>query len=252
MDKELFLDEIKENIKYHQEHHNLTQLTYQSTMKFLIDRFFKDISLEDVIVNELHFIREASRKLDELTRCVDWKRKGDKREGKWEEEHALLRWLLTLEHFLSVCFVPNEEYVGLIGSIMSVFQASKDKNKEISFWCLNSIEHAASKRTMKVDDLLTSGVVDISLEEIQQPTINDEMEFVFWGVFESISSRLKGKGGDGMEEAKRKVTKMEMFEKLEEEGYEDIVISFLEVFKFLDENNFNGLPFDISDYFVNS
>ncbi|KAH7831001.1 uncharacterized protein MONOS_16098 [Monocercomonoides exilis] len=65
--KELFLDEIKEIIEYHQEHHNLTQLAYQSAWQFLIKRFIRNKSYED-IVNELHFAREASRELEELSK----------------------------------------------------------------------------------------------------------------------------------------------------------------------------------------
>eukprot|EP00770_Monocercomonoides_exilis_P009273 MONOS_9227.1-p1 / transcript=MONOS_9227.1 / gene=MONOS_9227 / organism=Monocercomonoides_exilis_PA203 / gene_product=unspecified product / transcript_product=unspecified product / location=Mono_scaffold00373:2016-2756(-) / protein_length=210 / sequence_SO=supercontig / SO=protein_coding / is_pseudo=false len=38
IDEELYLDEITEIIKYHQEHHNLTQLAYQSAWQFLINR----------------------------------------------------------------------------------------------------------------------------------------------------------------------------------------------------------------------
>ncbi|KAH7819736.1 uncharacterized protein MONOS_17892 [Monocercomonoides exilis] len=70
IEQELYLNEIKDIVKYHQEHHNLTQLAYQYAWEFLINRLLCDNSLEDVVVNELHFAREAARELEELTRSL--------------------------------------------------------------------------------------------------------------------------------------------------------------------------------------
>ncbi|KAH7827994.1 uncharacterized protein MONOS_17235 [Monocercomonoides exilis] len=49
--KELYLNEIKTIIEYHQEHHNLTRLAYQSAW------------------------REVAGELEDLLKCMDWKRK---------------------------------------------------------------------------------------------------------------------------------------------------------------------------------
>ncbi|KAH7826221.1 uncharacterized protein MONOS_8319 [Monocercomonoides exilis] len=70
IEKELFLDDMTEIMKYHQEHRNLTRLAYQSAWQFLINRLFTDKRLEDMIVNELHFGREASRELEELSKSI--------------------------------------------------------------------------------------------------------------------------------------------------------------------------------------
>eukprot|EP00770_Monocercomonoides_exilis_P006452 MONOS_6417.1-p1 / transcript=MONOS_6417.1 / gene=MONOS_6417 / organism=Monocercomonoides_exilis_PA203 / gene_product=unspecified product / transcript_product=unspecified product / location=Mono_scaffold00202:8837-9448(-) / protein_length=183 / sequence_SO=supercontig / SO=protein_coding / is_pseudo=false len=59
VEQELYLDKTIEIIKYHQEHYNLTRLAYQPAWQFLIFRFCKDKSLEELIANELHFAREA-------------------------------------------------------------------------------------------------------------------------------------------------------------------------------------------------
>ncbi|KAH7817052.1 uncharacterized protein MONOS_18167 [Monocercomonoides exilis] len=86
--QELYLKEIKEISEYQKEHRNLTRLRY-------------DRSLEDVIVNELHFGREAARELEELTRNMDWKKKEGEEMNKEEakEELTLVRWLETLNNF---------------------------------------------------------------------------------------------------------------------------------------------------------
>ncbi|KAH7827005.1 uncharacterized protein MONOS_17350 [Monocercomonoides exilis] len=145
-DKELHLNKITEIIKYHQEHHNLTQLAYQSAWRLLVNRLWVDNCLEEVIVNELHFVREAARELEELSKCVDWTRK-DKENGGKEEK--------------------------------------KELNKE---------------------------------------------------------------GDDEMEEEERKATKRKVLEKMEEEGYEDAVASFHEIFDFLKGEFGPDLSFHISDY----
>ncbi|KAH7817397.1 uncharacterized protein MONOS_14354 [Monocercomonoides exilis] len=79
IEQKLYFNEIKEIIGYHQEHHNLTQLAYQSAWQFLIFRLYPDKSLNEVIMNELHFVEEARRKIEELTRNMDWKRKKERK-----------------------------------------------------------------------------------------------------------------------------------------------------------------------------
>ncbi|KAH7815548.1 uncharacterized protein MONOS_18318 [Monocercomonoides exilis] len=61
MKREMYLNKIKAIIEYHQEHHNLTRLAYQSTWQFLVARLECDKSLGDAIINALHFTREAAR-----------------------------------------------------------------------------------------------------------------------------------------------------------------------------------------------
>eukprot|EP00770_Monocercomonoides_exilis_P014940 MONOS_14886.1-p1 / transcript=MONOS_14886.1 / gene=MONOS_14886 / organism=Monocercomonoides_exilis_PA203 / gene_product=unspecified product / transcript_product=unspecified product / location=Mono_scaffold01097:12673-14214(-) / protein_length=297 / sequence_SO=supercontig / SO=protein_coding / is_pseudo=false len=73
--QELYLKEITEIIKNHQEHHNLTQLAYHLK----------------VIVNELHFGREAARELEELTRNMDWKKKEEKMNKEEAKEVLIIR-----------------------------------------------------------------------------------------------------------------------------------------------------------------
>ncbi|KAH7829778.1 uncharacterized protein MONOS_2040 [Monocercomonoides exilis] len=64
-----------EIIRYHQEHHNLSRLTYQCTWEFLTFRLWVDYGLNGKVVNKLHFVREATRELEDLSKSVDWKKK---------------------------------------------------------------------------------------------------------------------------------------------------------------------------------
>ncbi|KAH7822229.1 uncharacterized protein MONOS_11671 [Monocercomonoides exilis] len=227
IERDLYLNEMKEIIQYHEKHHNLTRLAYQSAWWFLIILSFNDQKTIEVIVDELHFEREAARELDELMQSVDWKKKEEeevKEKGK-NEELVFKRWLQMFEHFFITCRKWNEECPGLIESIVRVLQAAKDYRREICKTCIYLLRSSAENRAVKVDALLKSGAIDAVLEEIQQPTLDEEMTFECKKFFQLISVCLKIKEIDEKEEAKKKVIKMEIFDKLEEEGYEDIIIS---------------------------
>ncbi|KAH7821193.1 uncharacterized protein MONOS_18641 [Monocercomonoides exilis] len=230
--RELYLNEIKEIIKFHQKHHNLTQLAYQSAWKFLIKEFFIDKSLEEVITNELHFAREAGRELEELTKCVDWKiGKGKEREKETKEELTLIRWLEVDENYFRRCESKNEEYVGLIRSIVKLFRAAKDNYGNIYKKCILSFEKVVHKGFMNVDYLLKGGAIDAVLEEMHRPTLNKKMIGEIFDFLESISEEIKDKNIFERKEEKRKIMKRNLFEKMEEEGYEDILISFHKGFR---------------------
>ncbi|KAH7816323.1 uncharacterized protein MONOS_8994 [Monocercomonoides exilis] len=193
--KELYLNEIKEIIQYHQEHHNLTRLAYQSAWGFLIYRLDNDKSLNEVIVNELHFGREAARELEELTRNVDWKKKEEengKRRREAKEEIALMRWIVTLKIYFLCCRLRNEEFVEILSRIVRVFRAAKENYGGFRNQCISSLKRAAGNKVVKIDDLLKSGAIDVVLERIQWPTLDDGMIFLY-GIFHAspfISSHL--------------------------------------------------------------
>ncbi|KAH7823077.1 uncharacterized protein MONOS_8368 [Monocercomonoides exilis] len=152
IDKELYLNEMKEIIQYHREHRNLTYLAHQSTWRFLISRLFQDRSLGQVIMNELHFGRVAVRELEELRGNVDWKRKEEEKEERRKDkkkELVILRWLGTLEEYF-LCFkLWNAEFVWLIGSMTRLFRASRDNYGEISEQCFALFKRTTDLKQLK-------------------------------------------------------------------------------------------------------
>eukprot|EP00770_Monocercomonoides_exilis_P016183 MONOS_16134.1-p1 / transcript=MONOS_16134.1 / gene=MONOS_16134 / organism=Monocercomonoides_exilis_PA203 / gene_product=unspecified product / transcript_product=unspecified product / location=Mono_scaffold01521:1201-2481(-) / protein_length=345 / sequence_SO=supercontig / SO=protein_coding / is_pseudo=false len=167
MEPKLFLNETKDIIKYHQEHHNLTRLAYQSAWEFLICRLWSQKSLEDAIIDELHFCREAERELKELMKCVDWKRKEEIEKGKeTKEEIHLVGWLRTLKIYLEYSGLHGKEQVDLINLVIQIFQESNADQIEIRTWCMSIFRGAAGCRAVKIKDLLESGAADVILEEI--------------------------------------------------------------------------------------
>eukprot|EP00770_Monocercomonoides_exilis_P008909 MONOS_8864.1-p1 / transcript=MONOS_8864.1 / gene=MONOS_8864 / organism=Monocercomonoides_exilis_PA203 / gene_product=unspecified product / transcript_product=unspecified product / location=Mono_scaffold00347:10654-12085(-) / protein_length=327 / sequence_SO=supercontig / SO=protein_coding / is_pseudo=false len=147
--KEIFKNEIKEIVYYQQEHRNLTHLAYQSAWMFLICGFPKVDSSEEVIVNELHFGREARREIEDLSKCIDWKRKEE--ENGRIEVHIIERWLDVIDNYLTSCELWNEELAGLINCIVQVLRASRDNHKDIRNRCFDILRCAAENRNVEID-----------------------------------------------------------------------------------------------------
>ncbi|KAH7815485.1 uncharacterized protein MONOS_18314 [Monocercomonoides exilis] len=246
--EELYLDEIKEIIQHHQKRHNLTHLSYQSAWQFMINRFHKGESLEEMIVNELHFMKEAAKELEELEKCVDWKRY--KEENGRIEVHIIWRWLYNIDHCFLLCKLWNEETTKLIRSIVELYREAKDYYRDICNGCAYLLRKAEEKRVVNVEILLKKGAIDCILEGMVQSSLDNLITRNCLHFFLSISKRLKEKTTDNAEEAKRKASKRKISEKMEDEGYKDIIVSFLGIFSFLYKND-NNLSLDISDYFVN-
>ncbi|KAH7819267.1 uncharacterized protein MONOS_2876 [Monocercomonoides exilis] len=248
VEQELYLNEIREIFKYHQEHHNLTRLSYQSVWEFLFCRLFYDGDLEDIILNELHLVREATRELEELSKCIDWKKNEDKMK-EMKDESVLGRWISTLNIYFRECQIRKKEHVVLIGCIVQMLRAAKDNHREICEKCIELLITVSYNTTVEIEDLLKSGAVDAFLGEIIRfdlikSPVDDYLQF-----FENVCERLKNVNKKENEETKRKETKRKVFDRLEEEGYEDCIILFICC---IVEEEYRNIFFvqRIEDYFV--
>ncbi|KAH7818909.1 uncharacterized protein MONOS_1718 [Monocercomonoides exilis] len=101
-----------------------------------------------------------------------------------------------------------------------------------------------------VYDLLKGGVFDLISDEMQKRTFEDVIARNCFEFLLALSKRLDIEYDDEGEEMKRKATKKEVFEKMEEEGYEDIITSYCEALLDLYENYYTELSLIISDYFI--
>eukprot|EP00770_Monocercomonoides_exilis_P009370 MONOS_9325.1-p1 / transcript=MONOS_9325.1 / gene=MONOS_9325 / organism=Monocercomonoides_exilis_PA203 / gene_product=unspecified product / transcript_product=unspecified product / location=Mono_scaffold00381:128-1239(-) / protein_length=345 / sequence_SO=supercontig / SO=protein_coding / is_pseudo=false len=251
MQKQYF-NEIKEIIKYHHEHRNLSRLAYWCAWKFLIDRLFFDVSVEEVIVNDLHFARETAREIEDLSKYVDWRReKEEERVNETKEEILLMEWLRKLVFFFRSCGMWNEEFAALIESIVRVLRAAKDKHGDFFGKCIYVLYVAIGDKDIKIDCLLKGGAIDAFLEEIHQLTFNQNIVRKSLMFFLDLSEKLKKKTKGEVEEAKRKELKKQLFRMLEEEGYEDVIESLYGFIYFAKEKNDRELSLNISDYNVN-
>eukprot|EP00770_Monocercomonoides_exilis_P003084 MONOS_3063.1-p1 / transcript=MONOS_3063.1 / gene=MONOS_3063 / organism=Monocercomonoides_exilis_PA203 / gene_product=unspecified product / transcript_product=unspecified product / location=Mono_scaffold00068:92313-93235(-) / protein_length=289 / sequence_SO=supercontig / SO=protein_coding / is_pseudo=false len=249
--KELYLNELKEIIEHQQKHRNLTSLAYQSAWQFFIYRFYANGFLEDTIANELHFGREAARELEDLIKCVDSKRNTKENGGKEAKEVLLMwRWLYAIYDYLPMCELWNEELVGLLGSIVKLFRAAKDNYPDFRDDCLITFGRTAENTAVEIGAFLKSGAIGLFLEEVKQSTLEDEIMWNCLNFFLNISKRLKEKEEDEKKEEERKDKKRKIFERMEEEGFEDIVESLCDEISIQNEKYYNSFSLNISDYFV--
>ncbi|KAH7821875.1 uncharacterized protein MONOS_2787 [Monocercomonoides exilis] len=250
VEQELFLDKITEIIKYLQEHRNLTRLAYQSVWQFLINQLRNNRSWEYVVANELHFAREAIKELEELSKCVDWKRQKDE-EGvnETKEEIILKRWLKTLLIYFRYCQLRNEEFVKLIGNIAQILRTAKNNFGEICDRCLECFDNSVRNKSVEIEHFLESGAIDVIFEMIVQSNIDLRQNICCLSFIKKLCKRLKEKKASESYEAKRKEVKRKLFEKLEEYGYEDWTIGFNYCFVEEDEDCYFLIE-NLNDYFV--
>ncbi|KAH7823466.1 uncharacterized protein MONOS_17606 [Monocercomonoides exilis] len=246
-----YFEEITEIIEYHQEHHNLTHLAYQSAWMFLIDRLICEKEFGGTVVNKLHFAREAVKELDYLKGCVDWKKR-EKSFIKAKEMWIIQRWNAVLRK----CFNYLQFYDGVdatfVACIINVCEAAKKKYIDMFYEYLSLLKRMDNIKSM--DCLLRGGAVDYFLVNIFQSTFDRELTKFSLNFFSILSKRLNkkkknendqsrfgefvkivsfawnllsGNSEKGSENAKRELAiKMTIFEKLEEEGFEDAILSF--------------------------
>ncbi|KAH7823800.1 uncharacterized protein MONOS_17585 [Monocercomonoides exilis] len=227
--EELYLNKIKEIIEYHQEHRNLTRFAYQSALLFLKDRLNMEEDQWTVIAKEEHFVREVAREMSELMENVDWKKKEEKKTGtKMKDFTIVKRWCSELINFFLCSKVYNEEFVGLIACMTRLCRAAKENYEEITIFCCNDLVNMMRNRPILaiVHDMMEGGAFEFFLEEINRPMLDENSLRLCLMFFIEISSRMKEKEDDEKEEAKRKRLKRHFFERMEEEGFEDAVLSF--------------------------
>ncbi|KAH7822732.1 uncharacterized protein MONOS_17640 [Monocercomonoides exilis] len=267
----LYLNEMTEILKYHQKNHYLTRLAYQSAWVFLISRWTYDKFLNSNVLNELHFVGEATRELEELMKCADWKRKEEEEErGKeTKEELLLLRWLVIIDFYSQKVQIHGEEFVKLTRCIIDLCRAAKGNCREIYRKCYSFFYYYIF-RAESFYYSLCEEVADLILEEMHGPTIDNEVTTLNIDAFYDFLRVLRGKrekknsltsfilfawnwlNGKAKEEIEKENQKVmlyrELCEKMEEEGYEDLIVSFYK--SVFDLAHFRALSKNPNDYFV--
>ncbi|KAH7823333.1 uncharacterized protein MONOS_17597 [Monocercomonoides exilis] len=221
----LYFNEVKEIIKFHQEFHNLTHLAYYSAWKFLIYRFHRQEDLYDTVVYELHFVREAGRELEELVKCVDWKKKEEeKREKEMKYITTIYRWLSTIRRFFSDYVLKEENCFALIACLTRLCRSARENFIYISSLAFKVIKKIADTRQslISVNILVKGGAIDFALEEIQQPTLDTELADECYAFFKKVFRKLREKKYCDIDKAMNKAMRKIIIEKLEEEGFDDI------------------------------
>ncbi|KAH7828889.1 uncharacterized protein MONOS_16356 [Monocercomonoides exilis] len=224
IEQEVYLNEIMKIILNHQEHNNLTRLAYQSAWQFLTQRLSVCGRLEEVIVKELHFAREAANEMEHLIKYVDW----TPNEDKVKKEMVVgfvKRWIAITEKCISRCYSLRFESDEILECLVRLHGASKENHKSVSKECIRVLGNMIFKKSVRVKALLKSGAVEVILEEMRQSAFeNDEIEFCKSFIFQ-LYEALSITPGIVCEEEDLKTIREELYERLEEEGFEDIIVS---------------------------
>ncbi|KAH7816624.1 uncharacterized protein MONOS_18207 [Monocercomonoides exilis] len=220
--KEQYLDEITEIIEYHQEHHNLTRLAYQSAWGFLVDINDPSSELTYKITNKLHFAREATKELDELWKCADGK---EKENDLKNSKHTCIieRWGETIHSFLEKHRDCSETTEHLLLTVFKQMRATRDNYRDIFQKYIIAFKILFQKGRYDARTLLKGGAVEYFLEETYRQTPDHVMCIYIFRFFEYIFEQLNKKATEGSDDMERKIIKREIQEKLEKEGFNDAI-----------------------------
>ncbi|KAH7820053.1 uncharacterized protein MONOS_7572 [Monocercomonoides exilis] len=226
---DLCVNEMVEVIKYHQQHRNLTRLAHQSAWIYLVNHFEPGGILERTCMNELHIAREVAMELEELTKCVDWKKK----KAKWEaqkEAWMIKRWINTVkDKFGFLDFeLRNVERIELYRWISRTCKLAGKNEREISKDCIKLFESKTAGTNTSIDFLLKSEIVEAVFETLLLSTLDEEEAESCLHFFVTLSDGLREKSDYETVEAKRKAIKRKAFDILEERGFEECITSFKE------------------------
>ncbi|KAH7823200.1 uncharacterized protein MONOS_18626 [Monocercomonoides exilis] len=275
--KELCIKEMENIIKYHQWHRNLTQLAYEYAWNFLISRLKYKRSLNIVITKELHFIKEATKEMKELERNANWRiSEGRKYVEEEKEAQLLVSWCYMCFIYFCETKIWEKETFQLISYVVRLCKEAKDIKRWLYEDCVRYLNCIVCDcPNIYVADLLECGAVDYVLEALKQMSLNRSTIHLRLQFFSILSKRLStkideryneltyedikyvivyawnwlcGKQNELRGNEKREMVKRKIFEKLEEEGYEDIVFSFWSNMKIM--NQHSNFHLNFSDFFV--
>ncbi|KAH7824489.1 uncharacterized protein MONOS_17484 [Monocercomonoides exilis] len=229
-ENELCLNKLAEIIKHHQVHQNLTPLAYLSAFRFFMNRVLGSNNSLKEHLDELHFVKEVTKQLEELTKCIDWKQK---KNGvlNTKEVRITKRWCKLLYlYFLSFTH-ETEEITECARCIIRLCKTAKDNYSEVTLLCVELLNLMIFKDGVNVDDLLRVGAVELILDEIHQPTLGNDFTETYLSFFSRLSKRLNRNANEKSDKEKSEIIKRVTFSVLEEDGYEDSLISFNEMLR---------------------
>ncbi|KAH7826960.1 uncharacterized protein MONOS_18594 [Monocercomonoides exilis] len=190
--RELYLNELQEIIKYHQKHQNLTRLAYQSAWMLLTNIFKHESSLLNIIMNELHFAKEARREMEELMGHVDWgKEKEERKNEKKKDMWIAKRWSRTVDKIILDVEFSDEDLIASLACIIRLFRLTRGDKKIFSISFKTTLLIMIIHHNIGVNGLLKSGAFDFLMEKIQKPTMSNEDTNGNLKIFLEISRQLK-------------------------------------------------------------
>ncbi|KAH7832626.1 uncharacterized protein MONOS_13805 [Monocercomonoides exilis] len=174
--------------------------------------------MESAMSMHFGFVEEGRRELEELEKRGNWQRK-ERRVKELKDIHTILRWLKTLnKHFVN--HQPSRERnTRLAAVVVGICRKARVCFVELSLECLVLLEQMNESASLSVCDFVTIEAVDVFLEEITRSVVHTEFLSCCLDFVLLVLDRLREKDKESM--------KQQVLVKLEREGLEDLVNSFL-------------------------
>ncbi|KAH7819340.1 uncharacterized protein MONOS_12007 [Monocercomonoides exilis] len=123
----------------------------------------------------------------------------------------------------------RRDFAGLAARVAGLYEAAKDGKHLMCRKCV-FVFHFMAKPVLWITELsnvlIESGAIACALDcVIRQPLVNEDTTWSCFIMFSLLCFKLRGKAYREFNTAKWKIKKTE-FEKMEEEGYDDIMIGF--------------------------
>ncbi|KAH7819056.1 uncharacterized protein MONOS_17952 [Monocercomonoides exilis] len=221
-EEELHINPIKEIIKQHQRKRYLTHLGYQSAWELISERAHWRQRNDKAILNELNFISEAVKELEELSMHVDWE-KIEESGNKTKEECVIRKWVNMLYIYFFQYKLWNKEHGKAIDCLSKICKAARERNKSIIIGCIQTFEEMTRVPSVNVEALIRCGSVNFAIGEIQKFSFYDNVIRTCLEYIASIKCLLLESLKENRE-MKRTLIR-ETFEMFEEEGFEDMTMS---------------------------
>ncbi|KAH7824606.1 uncharacterized protein MONOS_17494 [Monocercomonoides exilis] len=237
---------LKLIIKNHQQCNNLTHYAYQLAWNCFLKRLRDKRKIEAEIANDLHFVEEMTRELGELLQCVDWREK-DMKLYEMKEVSIILNWINSYESLFDWKLPEEEVTVGLVERFFELYREAKDNHRKIAIACVEILQKMIDKETVNIGVMMRLRIEDIIIGEIRQHILDDMHTVNCAKMNLTVSERLKVNFKKKNANTFLKMLYTKYIEKLEEEGYEDAIISLQGM---LHQKKFRNLSKNPCDYFV--
>ncbi|KAH7825856.1 uncharacterized protein MONOS_10371 [Monocercomonoides exilis] len=174
----------------------------------------------------MHFVSESTGEIEKLSRCIDWKKKAVSIKEK-AKIGIIERWYSTICLYTEKCKLSEEESAWLVACTTRLIGLAKDNHRSIVEKCIPIIVACMDENTdIFFSDFLRGRTVDFVLEEMCKFNSDDQSTDKRMIFLSLLTERLNKNVRIARDEKKNKALKMAILDKLEEEGYEDLQISF--------------------------
>ncbi|KAH7819134.1 uncharacterized protein MONOS_3298 [Monocercomonoides exilis] len=193
----------------------------------------------------MYFVTEAAKELEELSYCVDWMKKGKRMMANEEEEYddddddderkeeekisVIKRWLMTIYIFLFFFQLSDADVLMLTSSVASLNRKARVSRISVSKECLSLYISAVDAKEHVAFELMRIGAGAVLVGELQKPTLYEPMERLCLKLLKQLLRGFCVRVENEEARRKSKMLQREMCVMMEEEGFDDTILSLKQI-----------------------